>query len=149
MKIYLGADHRGYLLKEKIARFLFEKGYSFEDMGALSLNPDDDYPLYAEKVASMIASSPEDRGILVCGSGVGVLIVANKFDGVRAGLGINKEQVVAARNDDDINVLALASDFTDEKQALEMVLAFLETPFSGKEKHKRRIEDISRIEANN
>ena len=149
MKIYLGADHRGYLLKEKIARFLFEKGYSFEDMGALSLNPDDDYPLYAEKVASMIASSPKDRGILVCGSGVGVLIVANKFDGVRAGLGISKEQVVAARNDDDINVLALASDFTDEKQALEMVLAFLETPFSGKAKHKKRIEDISRIEANN
>jgi ribose 5-phosphate isomerase B len=68
---------------------------------------------------------------------------------VRAGLGINKEQVVAARNDDDINVLALASDFTDEKQALEMVLAFLETPFSGKAKHKKRIEDISRIEANN
>jgi len=149
MKIYLGADHRGYLLKEKIARFLFEKGYSFEDMGALSLSPDDDYPLYAEKVASMIASSPKDRGILVCGSGVGVLVVANKFDGVRAGLGINKEQVVAARNDDDINVLALASDFTDEKQALEMVLAFLETPFSGKAKHKKRIEDISRIEANN
>ena len=149
MKIYLGADHRGYLLKEKIARFLFEKGYSFEDMGALSLNSDDNYPLYAEKVASMIASSPKDRGILVCGSGVGVLIVANKFDGVRAGLGINKEQVVAARNDDDINVLALASDFTDEKQALEMVLAFLETPFSGKAKHKKRIEDISRIEANN
>jgi ribose 5-phosphate isomerase B len=149
MKIYLGADHRGYLLKEKIARFLFEKGYSFEDMGALSLNADDNYPLYAEKVASMIASSPKDRGILVCGSGVGVLIVANKFDGVRAGLGINKEQVVAARNDDDINVLALASDFTDEKQALEMVLAFLETPFSGKAKHKKRIEDISRIEANN
>ncbi len=149
MKIYLGADHRGYLLKEKIARFLFEKGYSFEDMGALSLNPDDDYPLYAEKVASMIASSTKDRGILVCGSGVGVLVVANKFDGVRAGLGINKEQVVAARNDDDINVLALASDFTDEKQALEMVLAFLETPFSGKAKHKKRIEDISRIEANN
>lgn len=149
MKIYLGADHRGYLLKEKIARFLFEKGYSFEDMGALSLNPDDDYPLYAEKVASMIASGPKDRGILVCGSGVGVLVVANKFDGVRAGLGINKEQVVAARNDDDINVLALASDFTGEKQALEMVLAFLETPFSGKAKHKKRIEDISRIEANN
>jgi ribose 5-phosphate isomerase B len=149
MKIYLGADHRGYLLKEKIARFLFEKGYSFEDMGALSLDPDDDYPLYAEKVASMIASSTKDMGILVCGSGVGVLIVANKFDGVRAGLGINKEQVVAARNDDDINVLALASDFTDEKQALEMVLAFLETPFSGKAKHKKRIEDISRIEANN
>lgn len=149
MKIYLGADHRGYLLKEKIARFLFEKGYSFEDMGALSLDPDDDYPLYAEKVASMIASSTKDMGILVCGSGVGVLIVANKFDGVRAGLGINKEQVVAARNDDDINVLALASDFTDEKQALEMVSAFLETPFSGKAKHKKRIEDISRIEANN
>lgn len=149
MKVYIGADHKGYLLKEKIAKHLFDRGYTFEDMGAFSLNPDDDYPLFAEKVASVVASEPESRGILVCGSGVGVSIVANKFDGIRAGLGINKDQVISARNDDDINILALSSDFTGEKEALDMVLAFLETSFSGKEKHKRRIEDISRIEANN
>lgn len=149
MKIYLGADHRGYQLKEKIARFLFEKGYSFEDMGALSFNPDDDYPVFAEKVASMVASEPENRGILICGSGVGVSIVANKFDNIRAGLGISEKQVESSRRDDDINILALAADFTNEAEALKMVLAFLETHFSGEEKHKRRLEDIIRIEANN
>lgn len=149
MKVYIGADHRGYLLKEKVARYLFEKGYTFEDMGALSLDPGDDYTLFAEKVASVVASDKESRGILICGSGVGVLIVANKFDRIRAGLGLNKKQVASARNDDDINILALASDFTDEKEALEMVKAFLETPFSGKEKYKKRIEDIYHIEANN
>ncbi|BCX14404.1 MAG: ribose 5-phosphate isomerase B [Patescibacteria group bacterium] len=149
MKIYLGADHRGYQLKEKIARFLFEKGYSFEDMGALSFNPDDDYPVFAEKVASMVASEPENKGILICGSGVGVSIVANKFDNIRAGLGISEKQVESSRRDDDINILALAADFTNEAEALKMVLAFLETRFSGEEKHKRRLEDITRIEANN
>jgi ribose 5-phosphate isomerase B len=149
MKIYLGADHRGYQLKEKIARFLFEKGYSFEDMGALSFNPDDDYPVFAEKVASMVASEPENKGILICGSGVGVSIVANKFDNIRAGLGISEKQVESSRKDDDINILALAADFTNETEALKMVLAFLETRFSGEEKHKRRLEDITRIEANN
>ncbi len=149
MKIYLGADHRGYKLKEKVARFLFEKGYSFEDMGADSYNPDDDYPLFAEKVASMVAYEPKNRGILFCGSGVGMDIVANKFDNIRCGLGINKDQVESARRDDDVNILSLACDFVDEKEALSMVEAFLETPFSGKEKHKRRIEEIKEIEANN
>lgn len=149
MKIYLGADHRGYELKERVARFLFEKGYTFEDMGADSYHPDDDYPLFAEKVASIVAYEPESRGILFCGSGVGMDIVANKFDNVRCGLGINKLQVEAVRSDDDINILSLASDFTNEEEALLMVEAFLNTPFSGKENHKRRIEEIKKIEANN
>ena len=78
----------------------------------------------------------------MCGSGVGVDIVANKISGIRCGLGINPEQVKSAREDDDINVLALAADHTTEKQAKEMIKIFLETPFSGEERHKRRLEKI-------
>ena len=149
MKIYLGADHRGYKLKEAVARFLFEKGYSFEDMGADSYKENDDYPFFAEKVASVVAYESENRGILICGSGVGMNIVANKFDNVRCGQGINRDQVKSARRDDDINILSLAADFVGEKEALEMVEAFLRTDFSGEERHKRRIEEIKKIEANN
>ncbi len=149
MKVFLGADHRGYELKEKIARWLFENNYEFEDMGAESLDPKDDYTVYAERVASMIASQPKERGILICGSGAGMTIVANKFDGVRASLGINPAQVQSARRDDDINILILAADYLKEDEALTMVAAFLETPFSEEKHHRRRLEDISKIEANN
>lgn len=146
MKIYLGSDHRGFELKEKIKTWLSE--YEVEDMGAYTLDPKDDYPLYAEKVASMVADK-EGMGILLCGSGVGVNVAANKFDRVRASIGISPEQVAAGRRDDDMNILVLAADFSDEKTAIEMVKAFLKTEFSGEERHKRRIKDIERIEAKN
>jgi len=152
VKVYLGSDHRGYTLKEKVAKWLFEWGHTFEDMGATVLDPDDDYTVYAEKVASMVGgptSHEASRGILICGSGVGVDVVANKFDGVRASLGKSPEQVKAGRNDDDMNVLVIAADFTKENEAKEMLKAFLETKFAGKSRFKRRLEDIKKIEANN
>ncbi|OGM76508.1 hypothetical protein A2210_00825 [Candidatus Woesebacteria bacterium RIFOXYA1_FULL_40_18] len=154
MKIFLGADHRGYELKEKVARWLFDAKYEFEDMGADHLDPEDDYTVYAEKVASMVsrsafAKASADKGILLCGSGVGVDVATNKFDGVRAGIGKSPQQVKAGRNDDDMNILVIAADFTKEAEAKEMVKAFLETKFSGKSRFKRRIEDIKKIEANN
>jgi len=158
MKIYLGSDHRGFQLKEKIAKWLFERKYEFEDMGADHLDPDDDYTVYAEKVASLVGShyaeASRDKnehvfGILLCGSGVGVDVVANKFDGVRASIGKSFAQVKAGRNDDDMNVLVIAADFTKEIEAKEMVKAFLETKFSGKSRFEKRLEDISRIEQNN
>jgi len=149
MKIYLGADHRGYGLKEKIARWLFEWGYEFSDLGADYLDPGDDYPLYAEKVGSMVADSENSLGILLCGSGVGVEVAANKIDGVRAAIGKSPEQVKAGRGDDDMNVLVVAADFTKENEAKEMVRAFLKTKFEGKSRFKKRLEDIKRLEANN
>ena len=150
LKIYLGSDHRGYHLKEKIARWLFEWGYEFTDMGADHLDPEDDYTTYAERVASMVGSSSSStRGILLCGSGVGVDVVANKFDGVRASIGKSVEQVKAGREDDDMNILVLAADYTKEEEAKEMVKAFLETNFSGKNRFKKRLSDIKKIEANN
>jgi ribose 5-phosphate isomerase B len=149
MKIYLGADHGGYFLKEKIARWLLDWGYTFSDMGAENLDLTDDYPLYAERVAPMVARDDNALGILLCRSGVGVDIAANKFDGVRSGVGLSAKQVKAAREDDDINILVIASDYTPEAEAKEMVKTFLETKYKKVQKHERRLRDIEKIEANN
>ena len=158
MKIYIGSDHRGFHLKEKIAKWLFEWNYEFEDMGANHLDSKDDYTVYAERVASMMSSHYAKAtrgknkyvfGILLCGSGVGVDVVANKFDGVRASIGKSVGQVKAGRNDDDMNVLVIAADFTKEDEAKEMLKVFLETKFDQAIRHKRRLEDIKKIEANN
>ncbi len=149
MKIFLGADHRGYELKEKLAQWLFEMERAFQDLGAESLDPHDDYTEYAEKVASLVTKNEGSRGVLICGSGVGVEVMANKFDGIRAGIGKNALQVEAGRQDDDMNVLVIAADYTSEKEAKAMLIAFLETQFSGKARHEERLEEIEKIEANN
>ncbi len=149
MKIYLGADHRGFEMKEKIARWLFEWGYKFTDLGAYFLDPADDYTLFAERVASLVGVEEGSKGILLCGSGVGVDVTANKFDGVRASIGKSAEQVAAGRSDDDMNVLVLAADYTQDEEAWQMVKIFLDTEFAGNEKHKKRLRDIEKIEANN
>ncbi len=143
--IFIGSDHKGFQLKKKIIQWLVEQGYEHEDVGAFELDPNDDYPIYAKKVAESMVDV-DDRGILVCGSGVGVDDVANKFDGIRSGLAINKEQIYSARNDDNINVLALASDFTSEDEAKEIVKVFLETEFGDEERYNRRLKEIGEIE---
>jgi ribose 5-phosphate isomerase B len=149
MKIYIGADHRGYELKEKIAKWLFEMNREFQDLGALSLDPHDDYTKYAEEVASLVAKDEGSRGVLLCGSGIGVEVVANKFDGIRAGIGETVLQVEKGRSDDDMNVLVIAADYTSEKETKAMLIAFLETKFSGKARYEKRLEEIEKIEANN
>lgn len=149
MKIFLGSDHRGYFLKEKIAKWLFEWKYNFFDVGAESLDLHDDYTKYASEVASLVAGNKSSRGIILCGSGVGVDVVVNKFDGIRASVGISGEQVKAGRNDDNMNILVIAADYTDEDQAKEMLKAFLETKFGAKARYKKRLSEISKIEANN
>jgi ribose 5-phosphate isomerase B len=163
MIIFIGADHRGFNLKNTIKDWLAQNGYQVEDLGAERIDPDDDYPIFAEAVAQRVSVSDSTsgfhatekegeaarRGIVICGSGVGVDIVANKFDGIRAGFGINADQVKTARNDDDINVLALGADNLSDPQAIEMVKAFLETKFDTAERRSRRLEEIKKIEENN
>ncbi len=149
MKIFLGADHRGYELKEKIAKWLFELEYPYQDMGAPSLEMGDDFTKYTEDVASLVAKTEGSRGVLLCGSGVGVDVLANKFDGIRASIGKDVFQIEAGRNDDDMNILVIAADFTEEKEAKAMLIAFLETKFSGKARYERRLQEIEKIEANN
>ncbi|QQS39150.1 RpiB/LacA/LacB family sugar-phosphate isomerase [Candidatus Woesebacteria bacterium] len=149
MTIYLGTDHRGYKLKENIFQWLVDGGHLVEDYGAYELNPDDDYTLHAEKVASVVAREKEAFGILLCGSGVGMAVAANKFDNIRASVGKEVDQVKAGRCDDDLNILVIAADFTSETEAKEMIETFLQTRFDGEVRHVRRLEDIKRIEANN
>jgi len=145
--IYLGADHRGYNLKEALKIYLKELGYDFDDLGALEIKFDDDYSDYAILVAQKVSQNPKENiGILICGSGVGVDIVANKFKGVRSAFLFDTQQARMSRNDDDTNVLSLSADFTDENLAKEILKIWLETPFSRLERHVRRLTKIKEIE---
>jgi ribose 5-phosphate isomerase B len=148
--LYIGADHRGYNLKEEIKKYLDELKMKYEDLGAPSLNQDDDYPDYAELVARRVAEAPEEhRGILLCGSGAGVNIVANKFDGIRSALAWNEKVAKAARIDDNANVLSLPADDLSAEEVKKIVRTWLETPFTREERHHRRIKKIQEIEQNN
>ena len=149
MKVYIGADHRGFALKEKMKTWLTDWEYEFSDLGAYELDPKDDYPLYAEKVGVLVGKEEGALGILLCGSGVGVDVVANKLDGVRAAIGKNKDQIRAGRNDDNMNILVIAADYTKEDEARQMLKAFLETKFAGKKRFVRRLSEIEKLEANN
>ncbi len=145
--IYIGADHRGYSLKETLKVYLKELNYVWEDLGAKELIADDDYPDYTLAVAQKIAEDPENnRGILICGSGVGVDITANKIKDIRSALCFDVKQAQASRNDDNANVLSLPADFISEDLAREIIKIWLETPFSGSEHYVRRIEKIKKIE---
>lgn len=144
--IYIGADHRGYELKEKIKSWLLEWHFEYEDEGALSLNQDDDYPDFAEAVARKVAASPGNKGILLCGSDIGVTVAANKIKGIRAGGATIPDQIRAAVYDDDINILTLGADYLDEKKTQEIVKIFLETEFSKGERFIRRIGKIKKLE---
>jgi len=143
--LYIGADHKGFKLKEIIKDYFDGLGIEYEDMGAFELDPNDDFPVYAKMVAEHIHEM-DDRGIVICGSGVGVDEVANKIPGIRCGLALNREQIKSARHDDDINVLALAAEYTQEEDAKNIVKVFLGTEFGGEEKYKRRINQIEMID---
>ena len=148
MKIFIGADHRGFELKGKIIlELLSSMGNEYiEDCGAFEFSQNDDYVDYAKKVSEKVLANEGSRGIVICGSGVGVDIVANRIKGIKCGLGFNPDQVRNARNDDDINVLALGSDFIDFDGAKRIVKSFLETPFDPAERHQRRIKKIEDLE---
>lgn len=145
--IYIGADHRGFELKAKINQWLQGRGYDFQDLGSFQYDRDDDYVDYAISVAQSVGKHPDQgRGIVICGSGVGVDIAANKVNNVRCGLGFAEDQVHAARKDDNINVLALAADNIDPQHAIKLVEKFLETEFVESDRYLRRIEKIARFE---
>ncbi len=147
MLIYLGADHRGFDLKERLKKALSSDAYTVVDLGATELVPDDDYPDYASAVAEKVSTDPvESRGIVICGSGFGVDVVANKFNRVRSALAMSPDHAYQGRHDDDANVLALAADFVDEGMAIKILKVFLTTPFAREEKYARRLEKIAKIE---
>lgn len=145
MKIALGSDHGGFALKESIKKYLTEQGYEVEDFGTHSLESVD-YPKYALKAAIAVSKGQCDRGILVCSTGIGISIAANKVKGIRAALCGDLLSARLTREHNDTNVLALGAFITGEKLALAIVDTWLTTPFSGEERHQRRIDDISQIE---
>ncbi|HEY4496985.1 MAG TPA: RpiB/LacA/LacB family sugar-phosphate isomerase [Candidatus Paceibacterota bacterium] len=150
MLIYLGSDHRGFKLKEFIKTYLKDNGYQIHDVGNVKYDPADDYPDFAKAVAENVAADPDGRrGVVFCGSGVGVDIVANKFDRVRSVLANTPDQVMVSRVDDDTNVLSVAADFINPEDAKRMIAIWLQTPFSKEERHKRRLDKIGEIEKNN
>jgi ribose 5-phosphate isomerase B len=144
MKIAIGADHAGFSLKEGLREALANKGLEIVDFGTTSAESTD-YPDYAEKVARAVASGEVERGILVCSTGVGMSIAANKVHGVRAALAYNTEEVGLTRAHNNANVLALGAKYTSLEQAGEMVDAFLETPFDGG-RHERRVNKMMSLE---
>lgn len=140
--IYLGTDHAGYELKEKLKKHLEERHIPYEDLG--SYTPESvDYPDYAFAVADRVAASrDDDKGILLCNTGVGVCIAANKVPGVLAAIGFSEAVTKRARNDEGVNVLCLPAQAMDEDEAMRAVDAFIDTPFSHAERHERRVGKI-------
>lgn len=147
MKIFIAADHNGFELKNEIGAWLKENGYEVEDMGPDEFDKTDDYPDYGLKVAEEVAKDADNNfGILVCGSGVGMSVVADKVKGVRAALIHDPEIAKVAQKDDDINVLALGALFIDSERSKEVIKVWLDTPFSNEERHIRRVKKITDYE---
>jgi ribose 5-phosphate isomerase B len=145
MRIAIGADHAGFRLKGEIARLLDELGYPYHDFGAYD-DALSDYPDFARLVAQAMAKGDFERGILVCGNGVGVCITANKVPGIRAALCHDTLSARQSVEHDDANVLCLGERIIGPELALEIVRIWLAANFSGKERYRRRLEKIRRME---
>ncbi len=147
MKIFVGADHNGFRLRNELIRYLRSAGHDVEDDGDSVLLAEDDFPIFASKVVqSMRGSNDTDaRGILICGSGQGMCIAANRFKGIRACLGYNRESVRTARNDDDCNVLCLPADILESGEANIIVETWLNVPFAGAPRFIRRIKELDTL----
>jgi ribose 5-phosphate isomerase B len=150
MKIYLGADHGGYKLKEEVKKWLKEWNFAFGDEGAYRFDSEDDYPDFAWAVGQKVGKElPRAMGILICRSGQGECIVANKVRGIRAAVCWNEKSAHSARNDDDVNVLCLPADYLTIDLAKKIVHTFLTTPFDNKEERfVRRVNKVKKIDIN-
>jgi ribose 5-phosphate isomerase B len=164
MKIYLGTDHAGFFLKEKIKEFLLKKGYTIEDCGAYSFDKEDDYPDFIAKAAAAISRNPQDRAIVFGGSGQGEAMLANKFPHVRAGIFYSPrippgpadkngreshdpyEMIRLIREHNDSNILSLGARLLSVEEAIKAVVLWLETPFLGERRHARRIEKMENFQ---
>jgi ribose 5-phosphate isomerase B len=148
MLIYIGADHRGFALKEYLKKYLKSDGYEIVDFGNSKLDENDDYVDFGIAVAKEVSKDPSlGVGVLICGSGVGMDIVANKFRNVHSSLCFSVDQAMAARNDDSVNILSIPADFVDEDVAKKIVAVWLQTKFDGEQNHVRRVKKIEELEA--
>lgn len=141
---YIAADHAGYPLKEELKRFLVAGGYEIADLGPEQLDPADDYPDFAQKLAKEVLTSEDSGGILICGTGQGMCIAANRFEGIRAAVVHDDFTARDAADHLDANIICLGGRVTDPEAAKKLVKIWLDTEFSGDERHRRRIEKIDR-----
>jgi ribose 5-phosphate isomerase B len=148
MTIYLGSDHTGFQHKEELRRFLVSLGYNVVDLGANKLDPKDDYPDFIAPVAREVSKDPENTiGIIFGGSGQGEAMVANRFKNVRAAVwyGKNEKIITLSREHNDANMLSIGARFVSLDEMKQAVRLWLETPFSGDERHERRIAKIDQL----
>jgi ribose 5-phosphate isomerase B len=147
MKVYIGADHNGFFMRNALLEYLKRAGYEVVDDGDVTLQPEDDYPQFAQKVVADMLSSddPEPRGILICGSGQGMCMAANRFKGIRAALGYDRESIRSARNDDDANVLCLPARTLEKDKVNVLVETFLNTPFAAAPRFVRRVKELDEM----
>lgn len=149
MKIYVGADHRGFKAKQQLVEHFKKAGYSFKDVSGNNFNPDDDFPIIASKVTNELLSSNDidPRAILICGSGQGMVMAANRIRGIRAGLGWSVEAARGIRNDEDSNVLAIPAEVfeANAKDGINIVDTFLSTPFANAGRYIRRNKELDNL----
>ena len=146
MKVGIGADHGGFQMKEQLARRIAEEGHEVIDFGNTTFDPDDDYPDFAIPLARAVASGEVERGVLLCGSGVGASVAANKVYGARAALCHDAYSARQGVEDDAMNILCLGGRTTGIEVAWDCVGNFLIAGFSGAARHRRRLEKVSRLE---
>ncbi len=146
MRVAIGADHAGYPLKQELARFLENLGHTVLDLGTYNTEPVD-YPDYAEAVGLAVRDGKAERGLLVCGSGVGASVAANKIPGIRAGLCHDTYSAHQGVEHDDMNVLTLGARVIGAKLAEELAATFLAAKFTGEERHRRRLGKVKALEA--
>ena len=140
MKVYLGSDHRGFHLKADVLAYLSKRGYDVEDVGDKELDPDDDFPQFAQAAALKVLGDDDARAILLCGGGQGMCMAANRFRGIRASVIWNETQARLTRNDNDSNVLCLPAEVLEDnaEQWQSIIDTWLTTPFADAERYRRR-----------
>lgn len=146
MKIAVAADHAGYPLKQIVVEDLKSSGHDVTDLGTHDPGRPDDYPDFAEVVCEAVRGGKAERGLIVCGSGVGVTVTANKFPGIRAGLCHDHYSAHQGVEHDDMNVLCLGARIVGQELAREIVRSFVSARFTGEERHARRLAKLKRIE---
>ena len=147
MKIALGADHAGFAPKQELADLLARQGFDVTDVGAHTYDPDDDYPDFAKLVADAVVDGTVERGVLVCGSGVGASIASNKIRGVRAAMCHDTYSAHQGVEHDEMNVLCVGARVVGTELARELVTAFLNATFTGEERHIRRLRKMQAMES--
>jgi RpiB/LacA/LacB family sugar-phosphate isomerase len=145
MRIAIGADHAGFVLKQKLGDYLRELGHEVTDTGTVNTDPVD-YPDYADAVGKLILEARVDRGVLICGSGVGASVAANKLPGIRAAVCHDTYSARQGVEHDDMNILVLGARIIGEELARELVRAFLASKFTAEERHLRRVAKINALE---